>query len=218
MQAEADDNGASISGRVEKVPQASLVTKVADHCLLHLFQFLLQLVLRNVALQFLQAVDRLLVAISHEQEVRRLGHPREGQEEDQRNDQTDVSETFVGNERANCVSVQFSKRNHQLDEGAEGASDFLIGDFADVHRADDVHDALTDAADEARRVEDIRIPRNDDQQPANGQWYPGYQKARFPTQPIDYESRQDAAGYGAQKIERGDPGSIVRSYRDMRLG
>lgn len=218
MQAEADDDGAPVAGCVKEIPEVALVAEVANHRLLHLLQLLLQLVLGNAAFQFSQALHRALVVISHQQKVRRFGHPREGQEEGQRDEQADVNETVVGNERTECVGVQFPERHHQLDEGAESASDFLIGNLADVHRADDVDNALADAADKTRHVENVRIPRDDDQQPADGQRHAGYQQAHLPTQPVDYESRQDAAGDGAQEEERRDPGSIVGRYRDVRIG
>ena len=218
LQAQADEDGAPVPPRVEEVPDAAPVAQLPDHRLLHLVEVLVQLLPGRVAPQPHEAALGLGPALAADEVVRRLGHPAEGEEEGGRYEDAAVAQPLVGDERPDGVGVELAHGHHQLDEGAEGAADVLVGDLADVHRADDVDDALAQAADEARGVEPVGRAGEYYEEPADGEGHAGEEEAGLAPDRVDHEGREDVARDRAQQVEGGDPGGVVRGDRQVGLG
>lgn len=96
-------------------------------------------------------------------------HEKENSAKNQRNDPADDAQPENADASTHRVNKQNTDRYHQLEVGAERASNLFLCNFTDVQRSSDAESSTSDTNEDASDDKHCKILRPDGETPADGE-------------------------------------------------
>lgn len=149
----------------------------------------------------------------HHQPNRRLRYKDKGGQEGDLHGRTGDGQHRVVQHGAQAEAKNNADGEEELEHGAEGAPDRGLGDLREVGRHEDAGRPDADPRDNARRVEEVDVPGQDDDGPGGQERQGQEEEGAFAAEGVGEGAGGQGAHHRADRQERADPGGLLVGYR-----